>query len=86
MPLGQESNTKYTVESANVEGEILGRDGKSPPSEWNTEMEGVGGVGIAREGTRDQRKVEGERERETEGEKCLLIIQFLSTKGSVDHK
>ena len=49
-------------------------------------MEGVGGVGIAREGTRDQRKVEGERERETEGEKCLLIIQFLSTKGSVDHK
>ena len=27
-------------------------------------MEGVGGVGIAREGTRDQRKVEGERERD----------------------
>ena len=30
---GQESNTKYTIESADVEGEILGRDGKSPPSE-----------------------------------------------------
>lgn len=43
IPLGWESNTKNTTESAKLEGESWARDGKSPPSMWKhlMYMEGV---------------------------------------------